>query len=62
MDGRSCVYVQFGNVVYRRYITVLFENEDYILVPSVYTREENEIRLFDQVVVQGSDLYDEKIL
>ena len=62
VDGRSCVYVQFGNVVYRRYITVLFENEDYILVPSVYTREENEIRLFDQVVVQGSDLYDEKIL
>lgn len=62
VDGRSCVYVQFGNVVYRRYITILFEDEDYILVPSDYTKEENEIRLFDQVVVQGSDLYDEKIL
>ena len=62
VDGRNCVYVQFGNVVYRRYITILFEDEDYILVPSAYTKEENEVQLFDQIVVQGSDLYDEKIL
>ena len=62
VDGRNCVYVQFGTVVYRRYITILFEDEDYILVPSDYTKEENEVRLFDQIVVQGSDLYDEKIL
>lgn len=62
VDGKNCVYVQFGNVVYLRYITILFEDEDYILVPSSYTKEENEIKLFDQIVVQGSDLYDEKIL
>lgn len=62
VDGKNCVYVQFGNVVYLRYITILFENEDYILVPFAYTKEENEIELFDQIVVQGSDLYDEKIL
>lgn len=62
VDGQNCVYVQFGNVVYRRPITILFEDEDYILVPSTYTKEENEIQLFDQIVVQGYDLYDEKIL
>ncbi len=62
VDGRACVYVQFGNVVYRRYITILFENEDYILISPNYVKDENEVKLFDQIIVQGSDLYDEKIL
>lgn len=62
VDGRTCVYVQFGNVVYRRQITILFENEDYILISPDYVKEENEVKLFDQIIVQGSDLYDEKIL
>lgn len=62
VEGRPCVYVQFGNVVYRRYITILFEDEDYILISPDYVKEENEVKLFDQIIVQGSDLYDEKIL
>ncbi len=62
VEGKTCVYVQFGNVVYKKNISILFEDNDYILVPYAYKEEENEIRLYDQVVVEGSDLHDEKIL
>lgn len=62
VDGKSCVYVQFGNVVYRKNIRILFEDAEYILISPIYEAEENEVRLFDQIIVQGTDLYDEKIL
>lgn len=62
VDGQNCVYVKFGNVVYQKNIIILFENDDYILVPSTVTKGENEVELFDEVIVRGSDLYDEKIL
>ncbi len=48
--------------MYQKNITILFENEDYILVPSKTTTGENEVKLFDEIVVRGTDLYDGKIL
>ncbi len=62
VEGQNCVFVKFGNIIYQRNIEILFENEDYILIPASYKRDVNEVKLFDEVIVQGADLYDEKIL
>lgn len=62
VEGQNCVFVKYGNLVYQKNITILFENEDYILVPSKTTTGENEVKLFDEIVVRGTDLYDGKIL
>ena len=56
------MFVKYGNLVYQKNITILFENEDYILVPSKTTTGENEVKLFDEIVVRSTDLYDGKIL
>lgn len=63
VDGEKCVYVKHGNLARLRKIKIIYQNDDYILVP----REgklgtESEVRLFDEVIVQGSDLYDGKLL
>lgn len=62
VEGQTCVYVQFGNVVYKRNVQILFEDSDYILVPATYIKDVNEVQLYDQIVVHGFDLHDEKIL
>ena len=62
VEGQNCVYVQFGNVLYKRNVSILFEDSDYFLVPFDYEKGVNEVRLYDRVVVRGSDLHDEKIL
>ncbi len=62
VEGQNCVYVQFGNVLYKRNVSILFEDSDYFLVPFNYEKGVNEVRLYDRVVVRGSDLHDEKIL
>ena len=38
------MFVKYGNLVYQKNITILFENEDYILVPSKTTTGENEVK------------------
>ena len=63
VDGVKGVYVKHGNLAKFRKITILYQDEDYMLVPldgAVGT--DSEVRLFDEVIVQGSDLKDKKLL
>ena len=63
VDGEKGVYVKYGNLARWRRITVLYQNEEYILVPEGgKVGTENEVRLFDEVIVEGSDLRDGKML
>lgn len=64
IDGEKCVYVQFGNQVYLRRIKVLLEDENYLLLQKEYEEGVNEVRLYDEVVVDagGAELYDKKIV
>lgn len=58
------VYVKFGNMVYFRKIDILLEDEFDMLVGGTYTEGTNEVRMYDEVVVDpgGEELYDRKIL
>lgn len=63
VDGQNGVYVAAGNLQRFRKITILYEDEDYILVPddgAVGT--DNEVRLYDEVIVAGTDLQDGKLM
>lgn len=63
VDGSNGVYVKAGNLQRFRKITILYENDDYILVPqdgAVGT--ENEVRLYDEVIVQGTSLQDGRLM
>lgn len=57
------VYVKYGNIAKFRRITKLYENEEYILVPANgKVGGENEVRMYDEIIVEGTDLYDGKLL
>ncbi len=63
VDGARGVYVKYGSLTRFRRITVLYENEDYILVPlGGKVGTDNELRMYDEVIVEGSDLRDGKLL
>ena len=57
------VYVKYGNVAKFRRIVKLYEGDGYTLVPiNSKVGSENEVRMYDEVIVEGTDLYDGKLL
>lgn len=63
VNGDKGVYVKYGNLARFRKITILYQDDEYILVPEGgKVGTDNEVRLFDEIIVQGSDLKDGKLL
>lgn len=63
VNGAYGVYVKYGNLQRFRKITRLYENENYILVPADGALgTENEVRLYDEIIVEGTNLQDGKLL
>lgn len=57
------VYVKYGNVAKFRRITTLYDGGAYILVPvNGKVGTSNEVRMYDEIIVEGTDLYDGKLL
>lgn len=61
LDNQKGVYIKYGSIERWRKIQVVYENEDYILVPAK-PNEESELKIYDEVIVEGSDLRDGKLL
>ena len=63
VDGQRGVYVKYGNLQRFLKITTLYENDSYILVPEDgKLGSANEVRLYDEIIVQGTNLQDGKLL
>ena len=63
VDGQRGVYVKYGNLQRFLKIATLYENDSYILIPeNGKIGTDNEVRLYDEIIVQGTDLQDGKLL
>lgn len=64
VEGKQYVYVKFANQVYLTPIKILLEDEFYLLVSEEFIAGENELKLFDTVVVDsgGMELHDKRVL
>lgn len=63
VDGARGVYVKYGNLQRFLKITTLYEDENYILIPNNGAiGTDNEVRLYDEIIVQGTNLQDGKLL
>ena len=63
MDGQRGVYVKYGNLQRFLKIETLYEDENYILIPdNGKLSTDNEVRLYDEIIVQGTNLQDGKLL
>lgn len=63
-EGETGVYIKFGTLVRFRRIEPIFETAAYVLVP-VQPEEgdpDNQVSLYDEIIVEGSDLFDGKLL
>ncbi len=64
-DFVTGVYVKYGNLARFRRIRVLYQDPkgEYILIaPDGALGTDNEVRLYDEVIVSGTNLYDGKLL
>ena len=59
-DGESGVYIKDGSILYFRKINMLRSEEGFVIVEN--TDKRGYLRLFDEVVVRGRNLYDGKII
>lgn len=69
VNDERCVYVKYGNLARLRSLETLYQNDEYILAPNKAKMDpedalkvKSQIKLYDEVIVSGKDLYDGKLL
>ncbi len=65
IDGQTCVYVVHGGMVELRRVEILLEQDGDCIVTAGLVAGENEtpwLKLYDEVVTEGKDLYVGKVL
>lgn len=61
VDGVKGVYIRYGDMAEFKKVTPIYENDSYFLVPTKQG-EGNEVSTYDEIIVEGKDLYDGKLL
>lgn len=60
-DGNKGVYVKIGNIVRFRKVDIIYTSKDYILVGNKDNKS-GYIKQYDKVIIEGTDLYDRKVI
>lgn len=61
VNGEMGVYVKFSKLVKFKKVSPIYQDENYMVLP-VETSSENEVELYDDIIVKGVNLYDGKYL
>lgn len=61
VDGEKGVYVKVGNIAEFRKVHIIYSDENYIL-SSAPEGERGYLELYDEIIPEGVDLYDSKLL
>lgn len=59
-DDELGVYIKTMNKVYFRKLDKLYETDDFVISKTYYGNNEGYLELYDDVIVKGKDLYDQK--
>lgn len=63
VDGEMGVYVLSGNRIKFRKIKILYSTEEYSVVEKINPEEEpGYLRIYDEIIIKGKDLYDGKVV
>ncbi len=60
-DGEKGVFVQNGNIIEFRKLNIIYTADDYVL-SSADANDDSYVRLYDNIVTEGKNLYDGKIV
>ncbi len=61
VDGQQGVYVKFSKLVKFKKVAPVYQDENYAILP-LETDSENQVELYDNIIVKGVNLYDGKYL
>ncbi len=61
VDGQQGVYVKFSKLVQFKKVKPIYQDANYAILP-IGTDEENQVELYDNIIVKGVNLYDGKYL
>jgi len=61
VDGQQGVYVKFSKLVQFKKVKPVYQDENYAILP-ISTDEDNQVQLYDNIIVKGVNLYDGKYL
>ena len=61
VDGEQGVYVKFSKLVKFKKVKPIYQDANYAILP-IATDEENQVELYDNIIVKGVNLYDGKYL
>ncbi len=61
IDGNLGVYVNFSEIAEFKNITPIYEDENYFILP-IEGDENNEVKLYDDIIINGRNLYDGKYI
>lgn len=61
VNGEMGVYVKFSKLVIFKKVTPVYQDENYVILP-LEKGEDNEVELYDDIIVKGVNLYDGKYL
>ena len=59
-DGKKGVYIAYNKILFFRKIDVIHETKDFVICDASVSNKNNELQLYDEVVVKGVDLYEQK--
>ncbi len=62
VNGKTYVYTKLGNMVHQKPVTVLWTDGENTLISPEYIKDENELEMYDEVIVEGTGLYNGKLL
>ena len=62
VKGKTGVYVLSGINIRFLPVEVIYTHEEYVICKQIKENADNILRLYDQVVVKGKNLYDGKVI
>ena len=61
VNGEMGVYVKFSKLVIFKKVNPVYQDDNYVILP-LEVKEDNQVELYDDIIVKGVNLYDGKYL
>ena len=62
VNGATGVYVMQGSTVKFKPVNILYTGDNYVICEKNETGDTGKLRLYDEVIEKGKDLYDGKFI
>ena len=62
VDGQTGVYIKVGNLAQFRAVNIVYSDENIVIADNSKADISNHLEMYDEIILEGTDLYDKKLL